>query len=63
MKLKNKYYNRYKCFGKFIRFALDYLNYSMQDVTKYEYLTHREKRLISEKLFYKYFTNDETQNN
>lgn len=56
MKIKDKYYNKLKHFGKLMIFALDHLNYSMAEVEDYGYLTTNEKKLISEKLFYKYFT-------
>ena len=56
MKLKEKYRKRYSFLGKFVRFAMDHLDYSMEEVTKYEDLCRDEKRLISEKMFNKYIT-------
>lgn len=59
MKLKEKYRKRFSFLGKFVRFAMDHLDYSMEEVTKYEYLCRNEKILISEKMFNKYFTQNE----
>ena len=56
MKLKEKYRKRFNFLGKFVRFAMDHLDYSMEEVTKYEHLCRNEKKLISEKMFNKYFT-------
>lgn len=56
MKLKEKYRKRFSFLGKFVRFAMDHLDYSMEEVTEYEDLCRDEKILISEKMFNKYFT-------